>query len=94
MKFLIQDEDYETEKYIERIGDNLKIESIDEIFDEEYPVNVGYDIVTLYSADDLVKLQNLLSCEGEHISITLDDKLYYTKEYGKIPLLRIKARKE
>lgn len=74
MKFLLQAED--VDYYLEKIGGNFKIETIKECFDENFGMYITYDIITLYSINDLVKLQELISIgEDEIVDITLSEKV-------------------
>lgn len=85
MKFLLQAEDID--HYLEKIGDNFKIETIKECFDADMEMYIAYDIITLYSINDLVKLQELISVgENEIIDITLSEKVKI-KDIGEIETL-------
>ncbi|XZH34362.1 hypothetical protein ACSW8L_15740 (plasmid) [Clostridium perfringens] len=85
MKFLLQAED--VDHYLEKIGDNFKIETIKECFDAGMGMYITYDIITLYSINDLVKLQELISAgENEIIDITLSEKVKI-KGIGEVEIL-------
>lgn len=85
MKFLLQAED--VDHYLKKIGDNFKFETIKECFDAGMDMYITYDIITLYSINDLVKLQELISVgEDEIVDITLSEKVKI-KDMGEIQTL-------